>query len=60
MRHMRVHKAVAVLTTAGVLAACGGASTPATNQSAAPKTGSTDINPRPRSALKAGGRFTLR
>jgi glutathione transport system substrate-binding protein len=59
MRRVRV--AVTILAAAAtVLAACSdGGGGPATSQSAAPKTGSTDINPQPREALKTGGTLNL-
>jgi peptide/nickel transport system substrate-binding protein len=60
MWRRRVQTALAIMTTAGVLAACsGGGDDPTTSQSAPPKTGSTDINPQPREALKPGGTLNL-
>jgi peptide/nickel transport system substrate-binding protein len=41
-----------------VVAGCSGATTP-TRQSAPPKTGSSDINPQPRGALRTGGTLKL-
>jgi peptide/nickel transport system substrate-binding protein len=59
VRRNRVHKVLAIVAVTGILAACSGGSTATTSQSAAPKTGSTDINPQPRSALKPGGTLHL-
>ncbi|WP_239158661.1 ABC transporter family substrate-binding protein [Winogradskya humida] len=47
------------LVTAAGLSACDGGSDPTVSRSAAPKTGSTDINTQPRSALKTGGTLNL-
>ncbi|GIF21715.1 peptide/nickel transport system substrate-binding protein [Actinoplanes tereljensis] len=54
-------RALVILATATLLAACSGGSgdTATTTQSAAPKTGSTDINAQPRDALKTGGTLNL-
>lgn len=56
----RIRVAVAILTTAAVLTACSSSKEgPEIGQSAAPKTGSADINPQPRDSLKTGGTLNL-
>ena len=59
MRRIRFDAAVVILAAAVALTGCGGGGDAKTSQSAAPKTGSTDIDPQPRGALKAGGTLHL-
>ncbi|AGL19015.1 extracellular solute-binding dependent transport lipoprotein [Actinoplanes sp. N902-109] len=54
-----MHTALTVLVTAGLLTACSGGSGTTTTQVAAPRTGSTDINAQPVSALRTGGTLHL-
>jgi peptide/nickel transport system substrate-binding protein len=54
-----VTMAVALITVAGGLSACGGGAHPSTPKSPPPKTGSSDIGPQARSTLRTGGTLRL-